>query len=127
MAGPCVCRSNRAHHAWNEPMLASVRPPTSPSNLEPRIERIARYTILGFTLWMLAIGLWEIAAPFGAGHAAVLPARGIIADNMLEYGIGYPVRNYAASRPTLEAAYAHHPFGTYYLFLLVRVLFGRHE
>ncbi|MGE5783663.1 MAG: ArnT family glycosyltransferase, partial [Myxococcales bacterium] len=108
-------------------MLASARPIMVSANIDPRIERIARYAILGFTLWMLAVGLWEIAAPFGAGHAAVLPARGIIADNMLEYGIGYPVRNYAASRPTPEAAYAHHPFGTYYLFLLSRALLGRHE
>lgn len=99
----------------------------SPSKCDPKLERIARYVVLGLTLWMLGIGLWEIAAPFGAGHAAVLPARGIIADNMVKYGIGFPVRHYAAAEPTVEAAYAHHPFGTYYLFALMRLLFGRHE
>lgn len=98
-----------------------------PANYPPKLERLARYAIVGLTLWMLGIGLWEIAAPFGAGHAAVLPARGIIADNMVHYGIGFPVRNYAAGEPGVEAAYAHHPFGTYYLFALMRLLFGRHE
>lgn len=98
-----------------------------PSNYDAKLERIARYVVLGLSLWMLGIGLWEIAAPFGAGHAAVLPARGIIADNMLKYGIGFPVRHYAAAEPSVEVAYAHHPFGTYYLFALMRFLFGRHE
>jgi NADH:ubiquinone oxidoreductase subunit 6 (subunit J) len=76
---------------------------------------------------MLGVGLWEIAAPFGAGHAAVLPARAIMADNMVHFGILYPVRAYSATVPDISQAYAHHPWGTYYLFTLVRLLFGRHE
>jgi hypothetical protein len=99
----------------------------SPPNRIPPIERIARLLVIWATLWMLGIGLWEIAAPFGAGHAAVLPARGIIADNMVRFGIGFPVRSYAVAKPTAAAAYAHHPFGSYYLFAIARALFGRHE
>lgn len=79
------------------------------------------------TLWLLAVGLWEIAAPFGAGHVAVLPARAIMADNMVQHGILYPVRAYSLSVPAVSDTYAHHPWGTYYLFALVRLLFGRHE
>lgn len=93
----------------------------------PDLERIARYIVLGVTLWMLGVGCWEIAAPFGAGHAAVLPARGIVADNMVHYHIGFPVRSYAIAKPLSSAAYAHHPFGTYYLFAAMRLVFGRHE
>jgi hypothetical protein len=99
---------------------------TQPNSID-HFERMTRLIVIGAAVWMLGVGLWEIAAPFGAGHAAVLPARGIIADNMLEYGIGFPVRNYAAAKPTVAAAYAHHPFGTYYLFAVSRWVFGRHE
>jgi hypothetical protein len=99
-------------------------PPTNGLN---GIERICRLITMAATLWMLAVGLWEIAAPIGAGHAAVLAARGIIADNMVQYGIGFPVRTYTVSAPTAAAAYIHHPFGTYYLFTAMRFLFGRHE
>lgn len=108
-------------------MLASIRPDMHPSNSAQQLERLSRYIVWGAVIWMLGVGCWEIAAPFGAGHAAVLPARGIMADNMLKYGILFPVRQYAAAKPSLQAAYAHHPFGTYYLFTFARWLFGRHE
>jgi hypothetical protein len=86
------------------------------------------YVLFGLaTVFLLGVGVWEIAAPFGAGHAAVLPARAIMADNMVHYGILYPVRAYSAQAPDISQAYAHHPWGTYYLFALVRLLFGRHE
>jgi 4-amino-4-deoxy-L-arabinose transferase-like glycosyltransferase len=91
------------------------------------VDRIS-YGVLGLTtLVMLIVGLWEIAAPFGAGHVAVLPARAIMADNMVTYGILYPVRAYSNQAPDIAQAYAHHPWGTYYLFGLTRLVFGRHE
>ncbi|HEY5958223.1 MAG TPA: glycosyltransferase family 39 protein, partial [Polyangiaceae bacterium] len=37
------------------------------------------------------------------------------------------MRSYPAAKPTAAAAYAHHPFGSYYLFAISRALFGRHE
>ncbi len=108
-------------------VLTSARDRMTQSPGAQQLERIARLIVIAVTLWMLGVGCWEIAAPFGAGHAAVLPARGIIADNMVQYHIGFPVRSYAAIKPTSAAAYAHHPFGTYYLFAAMRWLFGRHE
>lgn len=97
------------------------------SNDSQHLERLSRYVVITATLWMLAVGLWEIAAPFGAGHAAVLPARGIMADNMVKHGILFPLRQYTSDTPSTALAYAHHPFGTYYLFTAVRLIFGRHE
>ncbi len=79
------------------------------------------------SVWLLAVGLWEIGSPFGAGHVAVLPARGIMADNMLRWGILYPVRDYTWGVPDKSLAYVHHPWGTYYLFTLFRAVLGRHE
>jgi 4-amino-4-deoxy-L-arabinose transferase-like glycosyltransferase len=91
------------------------------------LPHVSLLLLLCATLFMLAVGLWEIAAPFGAGHAAVLPARAIMADNMVRYGIFYPVRSYFSQAPDISQAYAHHPWGTYYLFALVRWVFGRQE
>jgi hypothetical protein len=91
------------------------------------LDRISYATLGLTTLFMLLVGLWEIAAPFGAGHVAVLPARAIMADNMVTHGIFYPVRAYSNQAPDITQAYAHHPWGTFYLFGLVRLVFGRHE
>ncbi len=91
---------------------------------EETCERLVLVAMMGV---MLVVGLYEIQAPFGAGHVAVLPARAMIADNMLEYGIAYPVREITLGAPPIERAYAHHPFGTYFLFAVLRGLFGRGE
>lgn len=97
-----------------------------PKGLDRR-QRLLHVVVAATTLWLLAVGVWEIASPFGAGHIAVVPARGIIADNMLKWGIWYPVRDYTVGAPEPALAYAHHPWGSYYLFVLAEVLFGRHE
>ncbi|MGC4066346.1 MAG: glycosyltransferase family 39 protein [Polyangiaceae bacterium] len=113
-----------ARHVSISSLSVLMRNPFSKWSLVDRIS----YGVLGLTtLFMLVVGLWEIAAPFGAGHVAVLPARAIMADNMVTYGILYPVRAYSNQAPEISQAYAHHPWGTYYLFGFARLVFGRHE
>ncbi len=92
-----------------------------------RLGRLCRGVVWVATAWLLFVGIWEIAAPFGAGHAAVVPARGIIAENMLTWGIPGPVRTYAIARPGPEAYYAHHPWGSFWMQALMMAVFGRHE
>lgn len=92
----------------------------------PALERYCLGLLAASTLFMVLVGCWELAAPFGAGHVAVLPARAMMADNMVRFGILYPVRSYAVTRPDISLAYAHHPWGTYYLFTLARLIFGSH-
>lgn len=88
---------------------------------------------LGLTLacissaWLLVVGLWEICAPYGAGHAALAPARGMIAENMLEHGVVGPVRTYTVGPPGPEDYYANHPWGSFWLQALMLAVFGRHE
>jgi hypothetical protein len=76
---------------------------------------------------MLVVGLWEIAAPVGAGHFAVVGSRGIIADNFLTWKIIAPVRSYLFSPPQGASVYAHHPWGTFWIIGVCRWLFGRHD
>src|SRR5512142_1467257 len=97
------------------------------STLDPYLERIARVLVWTATLFMLCVGLWEIAMPVGAGHFAVVGSRGIIADNMLTWDIITPVRSYLNSKPAGGDVYAHHPWGTFWLVTLFRWALGRHD
>ncbi len=91
------------------------------------LERFCCLVAAAVSVWLLMVGLWEIAGPFGAGHAAVVPARGIIAENMLEWGVLGPVRTYTVGRPGPEMIYANHPWGSFWLQAVSMSLFGRHE
>lgn len=97
------------------------------SVLEPHPERIARALVWAASLFMVCVGLWELAMPVGAGHFAVVGSRGIIADNMLTWDIITPVRSYLNSQPRGSDVYAHHPWGSFWLVGLFRWLFGRHD
>ena len=113
-------------------LAAALRsPPTSDGRglprADPRVEWFCVRVAVVATLWLFAVGLWEIAGPFGAGHSAVVPARGIIAENMLSWQIWGPVRAYTLERPGPEAYYAHHPWGTFWLQAVMMSVFGRHE
>jgi hypothetical protein len=94
---------------------------------DPRLEWAAKALVWAATVFMLCIGLWELAAPVGAGHFAVVGSRGIIADNMLTWGIITPVRSYVNSLPRGSDVYAHHPWGTFWLVACFRWLLGRHD
>lgn len=78
------------------------------------------------TLWMLLAASWQLAAPYGAGHAAVVPARGIIAENMWTWATWEPVRTYTLTPPRPDQVYANHPYGTFWAQALAFGVFGRH-
>jgi hypothetical protein len=94
---------------------------------DPRSEPLVRTVVAVATCLVLVVGLWEFAAPVSAGHFAVVGARGIIADNFFSWNIISPVRSYFLSPPQGTDAYAHHPWGTFWLIGLCRYILGRHD
>lgn len=92
-----------------------------------RLDQWARWIAVVAAGWLLLAGTWEIAGPVSAGHFAVTASRGIIADNMLSWGILAPVRQYTSLPPDPSQYYAHHPWGTFWLITGLTKVFGRHE
>jgi len=94
---------------------------------DPRVERICRALALLAGLWFALAAFWEIGGLIAAGHWAAGAARGIIAENMWHWGIGWPVREYTLAEPSLRQAYANHPWGTFWLTALGYEIVGRHD
>jgi hypothetical protein len=91
-----------------------------------RQERIARLIVLASTAWFaLAVG-WGLFGPIGGGHWAIVGSRGIMADNMVSWGVLGPVREYTLARPTPQLYYVHHPWGTYWVIGALMKVLGRH-
>lgn len=90
-------------------------------------ERAVRWLVLVACAWMAIVGGWELLGPVGAGHYAVVGARGIIAENMWHWGIVGPVRTYTLERPPTSLYYGNHPWGMFWLIAGAYRLFGRHE
>ncbi len=89
-------------------------------------ELLALGVVVAATLWYaLALG-WCLFARVGAGHDALTASRGIMADNMIRWGIWGPVREYTIEPPGVDLYYTHHPFGTYWMVGLLARVFGRH-
>jgi hypothetical protein len=91
-----------------------------------RVERVARIVVVVSTVWLALAVIWGICGPIGGGHWAIVASRGIMADNMVTWGIWGPVREYALSRPTPQLYYVHHPWGTYWVIGALAKVFGRH-
>jgi hypothetical protein len=107
-------------------MLAGIDEHGRPA-ADPRVERVARIVTIVACVFFAVAACWGMAAPFGSGHFASTAARGIVAENMWEWGILAPVREYVLTRPTQAQYYAHHPFGIFWLVGLAYELFGRHD
>lgn len=89
--------------------------------------RIARLVTAFATLWMALISSWEMFGPVLAGHWAAAASMGIIAENMLRWGIIGPVWEYTATNPGPEMFYCHHPWGIFWVTTLFMKVFGRHD
>lgn len=89
--------------------------------------RWARVAVVVATVWFAAAAAWECAGPLLAGHYASTASVGIIADNMLRWGIPGPVWEYTATRPPPAAYYCHHPWGIFWTQALFTWLFGRSD
>ena len=77
-------------------------------------------------LWLLAVGVWEIAAPFGQGRDATSSSVAFVGENMLRWRTVLPVAEPGFGRPTLHDVALDHPFGVYWLSALFTGIFGHH-
>ena len=89
--------------------------------------RVARVVTLLATVWMGLVASWEMLGPVLAGHWAAAASMGIIAENMLRWGIVGPVWEYTAAKPGPEMFYCHHPWGIFWVTTLFMKVFGRHD
>jgi len=89
--------------------------------------RIARFVAALATLWMALVSSWEMFGPVLAGHWAAAASMGIIAENMLRWGVIGPVWDYTATKPGPEMFYCHHPWGIFWVTTLFMKVFGRHD
>lgn len=94
------------------------------SALEVRVSRIAAAIA---TAWMALVASWEMLGPVLAGHWAAAASMGIIAENMLRWGIVGPVWDYTETRPGPEMFYCHHPWGIFWVTAFFMKIFGRHD
>lgn len=90
-------------------------------------ERVARIIAGLSTLWMALVSSWEMLGPVLSGHWAAAASMGIIAENMLRWGIIGPVWDYTATKPGPELYYCHHPWGIFWVTTLFMKVFGRHD
>ncbi|HLK41626.1 MAG TPA: glycosyltransferase family 39 protein [Polyangiaceae bacterium] len=92
-----------------------------------RAERWARWFVVGATVWYVLATSWGLFGPVGGGHAAVVAARAIIAENMLAWRIWGPVREYTTGPPTPQLYYVHHPWGMFWTIAALMDVLGRHS
>jgi hypothetical protein len=97
----------------------------------PRASRLAlsvgQTLALLATVWMVAVAVWEIGAPFGHGREAVSASVTLGGENMLRWGTALPVTEHTLAPPTTENVSFEHPFGVYWTAALFRWLFGHHD
>ena len=91
-----------------------------------REQRVATAVVVIATVWFALALCWGIGAMPGGGHSSIVGSRGIMAENMLTWGIWGGVREYTLEAPTPQLYYAHHPWGTYWVITLLMKVFGRH-
>jgi 4-amino-4-deoxy-L-arabinose transferase-like glycosyltransferase len=96
-------------------------------------EASAREVNLGRALALLAstvfflVALWEIAAPFGAGHFAASTAVTLAGENMLRFHTLLPVTDQLPRLPTTADCYCHHPFGIFWTAAAFVAVLGHHD
>lgn len=92
-----------------------------------REARIARGLAVVATAWFFLVAAWEMLGPVLNGHWASTASMGIIAENMLRWGIPGPVWEYTEARPGPELYYCHHPWGIFWVTAFVMKIVGRHD
>jgi 4-amino-4-deoxy-L-arabinose transferase-like glycosyltransferase len=104
-----------------------LRDPRGLPHGSPLTNALGQTAALVAALWLLAAGLWEIAAPFGQGRDAISSVVSVAGENMLRWRTALPVPEHALSQPTLENVQLEHPFGVYWISALFSSIFGHHE
>lgn len=89
--------------------------------------RLGRALTLLASLWFLAVGLWEIGAPFGAGHYAAASAVTLAGENMLRLPTWFPITEHVLGAASGADCYCHHPFGIFWTAALFVGVLGHHD
>lgn len=89
-------------------------------------ERIGRVLAIVATVWFAAAAIWEIDAPFGAGHYAAATAVLTGGENMWRFGTLGPITNIPIGDPSPSDYYCHHPFGIFWTAAFFSLL-GHHD
>jgi hypothetical protein len=73
------------------------------------------------------VALWEVGAPFGAGHFAASCAVTQGGENMLRFQTLVPITDHPIGVPTSADCYCHHPFGIFWTAASFVAMFGHHD
>lgn len=92
----------------------------------PTLERVGTFLMIAATALLAGVGLFEIDAPFAAGHYAASSAVARAGENMWLHGVLAPVPHVVAGDPSPSDYYCHHPFGMFYTAALFSLL-GHHD
>lgn len=93
---------------------------------EPWHERLGRALAIVATLWFTAAAVWEIGAPFGAGHYAAATAVLTGGENMWRFETLGPITHIPLGDPSPADYYCHHPFGIFWTAAVFSLL-GHHD
>jgi len=93
----------------------------------PRGERAALVVLALASVWFALAAIWEIGAPFGAGHYAAATAVATGGENVWRWGVLGAVPHYTLDAPQPGDFYCHHPWGTFWTAALFVKLFGHHD
>jgi hypothetical protein len=94
----------------------------------PRVlERAGALLTLAATVLLVGVCVFEIGAPFAAGHYAASSAVALSGENMWHLGVLAPVPRVIAEAPAPSDFYCHHPFGIFYTAALFSAVFGHHD
>ncbi|HVJ14346.1 MAG TPA: glycosyltransferase family 39 protein [Polyangiaceae bacterium] len=93
----------------------------------PLAERASTLVVVLATVWFALAALWEIAAPFGAGHYAAATAVATGGENMSRWGVIGPIPHYTLAPPRGADFYCHHPWGIFWTAAAFVKLFGHHD
>jgi 4-amino-4-deoxy-L-arabinose transferase-like glycosyltransferase len=89
--------------------------------------RLGRALALAASTVFFLVALWEIAAPFGAGHFAASSAVTLAGENMRRFGTLLPVTDQPVGIPTTADCYCHHPFGIFWTAAAFVSVLGHHD
>lgn len=90
------------------------------------LERTGTLLMVAATVLLAGVGLFEIDAPFAAGHYAAATAVARAGENMWLHGVLAPLPHVVSGSPAPSDFYCHHPFGIFYTAALFAV-FGHHD
>lgn len=91
------------------------------------LERTGTLLMLAATAFLAGVGLFEIDAPFAAGHYAAASGVALAGENMWRHGVLAPIPHVVSGAPVPQDYYVHHPFGIFYTAALFTKLFGHHD